>query len=225
MQTERVSPPAGITRHKGLPPAPAHIPPALAHDVKGLAAPLQIISDELTGSPDARLRLLGTRIETCVHRIVAVCDPALPGRAGPGAAQAPLRDVLDDVASMTEFLAGPNTHLATDLAPGAAEIGVDPRVFRVLFNLTANAVHAVNANGGGRVTLSARVEPGVLCIDIADDAGGVRPRAAPAASPAGHGLGLIIAEALALSLGGALDLVRTGPGGTRLRVCLPLSRH
>jgi signal transduction histidine kinase len=228
MHSERLSPPNSTSMPLRAKSGADHLSPSVAHDVKGLAAPLQLIGDELAGSPDARLRLLGTRIETCVSRMVAFCDPALPSRPGPGDAKAPVPDILDDVRAMTEFLVGPRTSFTIHGTSGAAEFDSDPRLFRVLFNLTANAVRAVNANGGGRVTMSARAEPGALCIDVADDAGGLRPHEAPSAppsAPSGHGLGLVIAEGLAQALGGALDLVRTGPDGTLLRVTLPLNRH
>ena len=101
------------------------------------------------------------------------------------------------------------------------------QLYRVLLNLGRNAVQAIPAVGEIRVA-AAPVEGGVK-IEVADTGTGL-PNAARehlfeafigAARAGGTGLGLAIARDMMRAHGGAIELVESGPSGTRFRLFLP----
>ena len=81
----------------------------------------------------------------------------------------------------------------------------------------------------GVIKVSATEEDGVVVIRIADNGPGIPPRLSErlfepfvsGRSSDGTGLGLTISRELAVSHGGELVLVDTGPGGTRFELRLP----
>lgn len=97
-------------------------------------------------------------------------------------------------------------------------------MFRIVLNLVANAVRAVNGRGGGVVGVDVRRgTDGRVLIRIRDEGPGLVGGACRAGrmQVGRSGLGLVIAEALAAGLGGTLHLMRSSPGGTSLHLVLP----
>jgi signal transduction histidine kinase len=102
------------------------------------------------------------------------------------------------------------------------------RVLQVISNLLSNAFRWTP--DGGRVALEADVENGQLLVEVVDTGPGIPPeRQARIFEPFvsedadGTGLGLPIASELARALGGRVE-VRSGRGGSRFRLVLPLER-
>lgn len=100
---------------------------------------------------------------------------------------------------------------------------------QILFNLISNALHA----GARRIRLVVEPPDGdSVCLCVEDDGGGIpdtvqarlfEPFVTSKAAGQGSGLGLSISLRLAREMGGNLTLVRSRPGETVFRLCLP--RH
>jgi signal transduction histidine kinase len=203
----------------------------ISHDLRNILATAQIVSDRLAASDDPRVRQILPRLVASIDRAIALCTQSL--KFGRAEEQPPRRAVFPLAPLVAE--AG----LALDLGPGGPVrwrnsvpqgIAVDAdrdQLFRVLVNLGRNAVQAME--GGGEIEVSARRDDGVVLIDVADTGGGLSGAAREhlfepfrgGARAGGIGLGLAIARDLMRAHGGDIELVETGPGGTRFRLRLP----
>jgi two-component system sensor histidine kinase HydH len=117
----------------------------------------------------------------------------------------------------------------------AAELPADPDLLaQLLLGLVTNACEAIGS--GGRVALRARRDAGALRVEVADDGPGV-PRDAVdslfepffTTKPSGTGLGLAMAERIAVAHGGVLALdeaagLGAGGRGACFVLRLPLER-
>jgi signal transduction histidine kinase len=104
------------------------------------------------------------------------------------------------------------------------------QLYRILMNLTKNAVEAVAAQGpGGTVRVTVWRDAACTVLEVADTGPGLPPPArehlfeAFAGSVGGTGLGLAIAYELTRNHGGRLELVKSDPTGTVFRATFPHS--
>jgi PAS domain S-box-containing protein len=115
----------------------------------------------------------------------------------------------------------PSTDIVLDLDPAKIE--------QVLLNLLRNAIEAVDASGGGTVTLRARRQPRHAVVEVEDDGPGIASPDAPifdpffSTKPNGTGLGLAIAHRIVTDHEGTIEF-QSRPGKTLFRVTLPLRR-
>lgn len=209
------------------PASPRLAPDAVSqHDLRNVLSSLLLVATELEGRDEARLVILSRRIERDCGRVAELVGEPCPPRS----VHRPwtLRELLEDVLVVGRALAGPHTSVSGEYDRPIRCGQASCHLFRVLANLVANAVAAVDAQGGGTVAVRARSHERVLLIDIIDDGPGLLTRLSETVSDRSGrrygGLGLLIAETLLRRLGGALDLVEAGPGGTTLRLLLPLER-
>lgn len=114
-----------------------------------------------------------------------------------------------------------------------AELSVNAdrdQLYRVVSNLTQNAVQALAGRGeGGTVRVSAWREAAETIVEIADSGPGLPEQVSDNPFEAfadgergeGTGLGLAIARDLVRNHGGDIELERTGADGTVFRLRLP----
>ncbi len=150
---------------------------------------------------------------------------------GPSAAPVDLRSALANVRAL---LAADATRLGVTLdirSPEAAvTVTADPvEMEQVMFNLTRNAMEAVEREQEKRVTVTLTREAGQAVLEVADSGPGVpeelRPRLFTpftTTRPDGTGLGLALSQRLVERAGGDIALVDQ-PGGAVFRVTLPLA--
>jgi signal transduction histidine kinase len=144
---------------------------------------------------------------------------------------------LADIISDTLVLVRPKfaqakVHLMYD--PPTTPLIVDAnkgQLQQVLLNLLLNAMQAMPE--GGAIALTFAPAPtGSVVLDLADTGGGI-PEAVRgrifdsffSGRPDGTGLGLAIAKRILQAHHGDIELVSTGPGGTTMRILLPLAKN
>ena len=125
--------------------------------------------------------------------------------------------------------------LAADVPPGLPRVLADPdRIGQVLTNLLGNALQ--HTPPGGRVTIRAQLDRGMVAVSVADSGTGIAPEHLPhlfdrfyradrsrARSSGGSGIGLTIARHLVEGHGGAIRAESPGPGqGATFTFTLPL---
>jgi signal transduction histidine kinase len=138
-------------------------------------------------------------------------------------------DLIDSVASLVQQTAARSvvtfeTEIAADL-PG---VRCDPEQIRqVLLNLLLNAVQAMPE--GGTVSLVARKEPGMICIQVRDTGMGIPQSNVESiydpfftTKQNGTGLGLAVGYQIMQQHGGELRLEQNGPGGACFAMLLPV---
>ena len=182
-------------------------------------------------------------LESCaeeVDRLAALVeDLLLLARTDAGVVPSPgervnLADVLDDVAPALHALAERGgTRLVVHAERDVPVRGSAPMLFRVVLNLTDNAIKHGGAGGPVEIDLARRAGEAVL--EIRDHGPGIDPaererifarfyRADPARERGGTGLGLPLVRSLVLLHRGQIDVDSAPGGGTVFRVGLPLTR-
>lgn len=148
-----------------------------------------------------------------------------------------LRELLVSVADTFSPLARAAGLTLTFDAPALPALrGDDDRLTQLFTNLTENALKFTPP--GGRVTLSARAAQGGVLVEIADSGVGISPeaqahiferfyqadRSRQSGKQAGAGLGLAIAQEIALAHGGKIGLRSVSGQGSLFSVFLPLEK-
>ncbi len=182
------------------------------------------------GSPEAleATRFIGVeiqRLSALVRDFLVFARPVPPDRR---------------LCSLPEVCRRAAAVVAVDADRAGAEVTVDlpaadlvvpidaGKIEQVLLNLLRNALDAVGAQRGGRVTLRVRREPRQALVEVEDDGPGLPSPDAPifdafySTKAQGTGLGLSIVHRVVGDHGGAID-VESRPGRTVFRVRLPLS--
>ena len=199
------------------------------HDLKSILATVSFTSARLADAADPRSRQLAELLAQSVRRAVHLCASTLDLARG----ETPVgrRERIDLAALCAQAVAAaarpPAFQATADVPPDATVSGDPERLARVLGNLLANS-HEAGARQAHLVACSTAVG---WTIEITDDGPGL-PEAARAhlfepfigsAKAGGNGLGLATGRDIARAHGGDLELVETGPHGTRFRLTLPLS--
>ena len=134
----------------------------------------------------------------------------IDGLAPPDLEAAGLADSLRRYAVLAGRAHGiPVTFTAAELPP------LDPRAEAAMYRVAQEALHnALRHSGAGRVRMRLARTPRRVSLEVSDDGHGFVPEA-----PSG-GVGLASMRERASAAGGALT-IRSGPGGTRVRMTVP----
>jgi len=207
------------------------------HDLRNLLASAQLFSDRLSSLPDPRVQRFAPKLMHALERAIAFCQSTLSY----GQAQEPppdRRDVLLEplVEEVRETL-GLGTQSPIRWV-GAVERGLvmdaDPdQMFRVLLNLTRNAVQALetrvpNDPGRDQIRITGRREGAVAAVEVSDTGPGLTEKTRShlfeafqgSTRAGGTGLGLAIAAELVRAHGGEIRLV-DGTIGATFRLIIP----
>ncbi len=203
------------------------------HDLRNLLANAMLLSDRLEQSQDPEVRHVTPRLVESMDRAARLCAETLNfARAevvAPNKTRFALAPLLDEVG---EAVPGPDqsgVHWRNEVRAEVMVYADRDQLFRVLMNLSRNAVQALAA-GGGLISVGAWQAGNDLVIELADTGQGI-PNAARAhlfeafsgsARPGGTGLGLPIAREIMRAHGGDVELVQTGAEGTVFRLTLPV---
>lgn len=161
-----------------------------------LSVPLDLMAGQLQ-----RVEAVLARLGQAARSQETAAGPALPAREW--LARTLERWGLLHPQARVELVAG------AELPP----VEDDPVLEAVVMTLLDNALEA----SPGQVTLGARFHGGLLRVEVADEGPGL------GAKPTGWGVGLELARAALVRLGGGLELAERAQGGVVARADLPLA--
>jgi len=200
------------------------------HDLRNILSPAQLLSDRLVDSDDPEVKRIAPRLVAAVDRAVDLSVQTLNYAAESGPqlhkTRFVLRDLADEVGALLRAVeAGLTTQWDNRLDDGLEIVADRDQLYRVLTNIALNAAEA----GARHIAIEASTTADKVAIDIVDDGPGVSAAArdhlfqpfAGTTRPGGTGLGLAIADELVRAHGGTIELLSTGPDGSRFCIILP----
>lgn len=207
------------------------------HDMRNMLASAQLLSDRLREVRDPGVQAFAPKLVRALDRAVAYSEGVLAyGRTQephPSRRRVRLRQLVDEVQELLGIDQAGEIEFINDVDP-AFEIDADSeQLFRILTNLSRNAVQAMSADAQSavvrRLSISAERSGSVSRILVTDTGPGLPQKAREnlfaafrgSARSGGTGLGLAIAQELARAHGGTLDLLESTGGHTVFAVTIP----
>lgn len=197
------------------------------HDLKSILSTVSLASERLAGVDDPTVRrvapLLVNSVEKAVHLCTQTQDLARGDQAVPKRSRFGLRALVDEVGAALQVDGATRLAWCNEI-DDELQISADrERIYRVLLNLSRNAVEA--AEKDVQVTVSAARIGGRVRVDVADNGPGIPEWVcahlfepfAGSNKTGGTGLGLSTSRDLIRAHGGDLVLVRTASDGTCFR--------
>lgn len=187
--------------------------------------------DSQQGRNLARIREDAATLTGIVNELLFAATAAAPE---PGAAPVELADVASSVAESLQQLASANNVSLDFAAAGRPLARIEQNALRrAVLALADNAL--AHTPAGGRVTISTSEEPEHAVITVADTGAGVDgvelerifDRFVRTSNPDGarrqgsFGIGLSLVREIAMAAGGTVEVARTGPEGTVMKIILP----
>lgn len=206
----------------------------ISHDLRNMLANAQLISDRLTGIPDPTVQRFAPKLIASLDRAINFCNDSLKfGRSEEDEPRRELIQLKPIVAEVGDGLGLPREGTIRWVVDIDDTLQIDAdheHLFRVLSNLTRNAVQAIESQGEsakGEVRVKACRDKRRVFVDVSDDGPGVPKnaranlfRAFQGTRKGGTGLGLVIAAELIAAHGGSVRLLDTAKGAT-FRIEMP----
>ncbi|MBX3582457.1 MAG: HAMP domain-containing histidine kinase [Rhizobiaceae bacterium] len=207
------------------------------HDMRNILASAQLLSDRLRGVRDPSVQAVAPRLLRALDRAVSYSEGVLAyGRTQeppPSRRRLRLRMLVEEVEDLLGLSGTDGVEFVNAIDP-AFEVDADSeQLFRVLTNLSRNAVEAMAVDDGSavvrRLTISAERMGSVSRILVTDTGPGLPRKARDnlfaafrgSARSGGTGLGLAIAHELVRAHGGTLELVESIGGRTVFSITIP----
>ena len=215
----------GTLQHKSRLAALGLAVAKINHDLRNMLSSAQLFSDRLTDSDDPLVMRFAPKLIKTLDRAIVFCQSTLSyGRAveqPPARRLVQVGPLVDDARELLGLGGEERVAWIEAIEPGLT-VDADPdQLFRVLLNLTRNALEALEGKGEtdpaqDHIRVTGRREGRIVSIEVSDTGPGVPERAKPhlfeafsgSARPGGTGLGLAIASELVRAHGGTRDLCR-----------------
>lgn len=212
----------------------------ISHDLRNMLATAQLISDRLAAVDDPTVQRFAPKLILSLDRAIGFCAQTLKfGRASeapPARERFELCALVDEVVDTAVIQASSHVLLYNDVARDIVVDADREQLFRILMNLTRNAVQALECSLKEGIALrecTVRIkawrEGGVVTIEVRDTGPGVPEKARQhlfeafkgGARVGGTGLGLAIANELTRAHGGELRLISDAQLGAIFWIVLP----
>jgi signal transduction histidine kinase len=207
------------------------------HDMRNILASAQLMSDRLRLVKDPTVQMFAPKLVRTIDRAVSYTESVLSyGRAHeapPVRRLVRLQTLVEEVEGLLGIDPESGIAFVNAVDPGL-EVDADAeQLFRILHNLSRNAVQAMSGETEGsvvrRLSISAVREGSVSRILVEDTGPGLPAKAREnlfaafrgAARSGGTGLGLAIAHELVRAHGGTIELVESIGGRTVFSITIP----
>jgi signal transduction histidine kinase len=201
------------------------------HDLRNMLASAQLFSDQLSTLRDPKVQRFAPKLMRTLERAIAFCQSTLSyGRVQEPPPDRRMIDLDSLVEEVRETLGVQHDGGIRWISSIERDIMADAdhdQLFRVLLNLTRNALQALesrspNEPARDQIRITGRREGAVVVIEVSDTGPGFSARArehlfeafSGSTRPGGTGLGLAIAAELIRAHGGEIRLVEGTIGAT-----------
>lgn len=207
----------------------------LTHDIRNLLSSLSLIAERLRQNDSDTDRATADRMSLTVSRALTLCDWAAQysqdKQRNISIDRHNLFSIVEDVLTFAKQYDPRDQVQVTNSVSANMMVWCDKTLlFRILFNLSLNAVQAMQGQESRSfLKIAAARYKDHICIDVADGGPGMEPSDEDifyagssyfSIKSRSTGLGLIIAQDLTRWLGGEVKILHTGPSGTVLRVAI-----
>jgi signal transduction histidine kinase len=198
----------------------------ISHDLRGILATAQLLSDRLADSSDPNVQRLAPTLIGSIDRAVSLCgqtlDYARDDLPPPQRQRFVLVDLVEEAAGVVGLLTGHQARWDAAISPDIEIVADRDQMFRVLVNLGRNAVEA----GATAVRVTSAFAGGNFRLEVADNGPGLPPKARDklfmpftgSARAGGTGLGLAIVRDVINAHGGQVTLAVNSPDGATFRI-------
>lgn len=207
------------------------------HDLRNLLASAQLVSDQLLDLPDPKVQRFAPKLMRTLERAIAFCQSTLSyGRVQeptPDRKTISLETLVEDVREALGLEGESTIGWIAAIERGVNVDADHEQLFRVLLNLTRNAMQALMAQTPNdpirdQIRVTGRREGAVVVIEVSDTGPGLPRKAREhlfeavqgSTRTGGSGLGLAIAAELVRAHGGEIRLVE-GTIGATFRFIIP----
>ena len=207
------------------------------HDMRNILASAQLMSDRLRQVKDPGVQAFAPKLLRTLDRAVAYSEGVLAyGRtqeAAPKRRRVRLRQLVEEVYGILAIEPAGGTEFVNAVDPELEVDADSEQLFRVLSNLSRNALQAMAGDMDEpvvrRLTIAAERRGAVCRITVSDTGPGLPKRARDnlfaafrgSARAGGTGLGLAIAQELVRAHGGQIELAESRGGSTVFAITIP----
>jgi signal transduction histidine kinase len=207
------------------------------HDLRNLLSSAQLFSERLAKISDPHVQRFAPKLMVALERAIAFCQSTLSyGRVQeppPDRRLLPLEPLVEDVRETLGLDSAARLRWVAAVERGLT-VDADPdQLFRILLNLTRNAMQALETRdakdpGRDQIRVTGRREGAVVVIEVSDTGPGLSEKARAhlfeafqgSTRTGSVGLGLAIVAELVRAHGGEIRLVE-GTIGATFRVTIP----
>lgn len=207
------------------------------HDLRNLLASAQLFSDQLSTLPDPKVQRFAPKLMRALERAIAFCQSTLSygaaQEAAPDRKTIAVEPLIEEVHETLGLGLDVPIRWIVSVERGLTMEADHDQIFRVIVNLSRNAVQALEARGSrdparDQIRITGRREGGVVVIEVSDTGPGVSEKARAhmfqafqgSTRAGGTGLGLAIAAELVRAHGGTIRLV-PGTIGATFSIAIP----
>ena len=203
------------------------------HDLRNMLATAAVLTDRLAMARDPEVQKLSMPLVAAIDRAIALCTQTLSFATGrlpaPRRAAFALAPLVDEVQAALP-IDEDSVDWRNEVPPELNVTADRDQLYRVISNLTQNAVQALAyRDGGGTVRVGAWRDANETLVEIADTGPGIRAPVrdhlfeafADGGRSDGTGLGLAVARDLVRNHSGDISLERSDSAGTVFRLRLP----
>lgn len=202
------------------------------HDLRNVLSTALLMADRLSMNEDPALAAMGERLTRTVERGVGLTDDVMKyssaREAEPDLETVQLARIVADL-QMDMRTAFPKIWINNRIDSNLLITADAEQLHRILSNLFRNAAQAMVGQANATIDISADIVADTVIVQIGDNGPGLPDYVEDrlflpftrGTRDGSTGLGLSISKELAENMGGSLELLDTGPEGTRFILGLP----
>lgn len=209
---------------------------ALAHDIQGLLAIIQLAVDRLILHDDPLVRTQCALVERVIIKATEYCSDVVRDVRSVKEESISSAVLINDIDMILEPLAKTSgVEINSVYTDFLIPIKIYNKLQRIIINLSRNAIVAQKKQPSGKLLILADIENEDVCINIIDNGPGIsfeildeleeQFKSAKTRTKKALGMGLTSSYAYVDELGGQIYCVKPGATGTQFKIRIPILKE